>query len=201
MVSPNGSDRNTDTLPLMRTFVRRYVTIALVLAVGSGVSGCSPALSTEREAQNTLPSCDEIVPAEIMQDVLGAGGHLVQLHETEPNSVSSLVDTMVTDGVACGGATDAAFFMDGAVMIGQLAASEPRWEEIQEELAAEGLQATEDSTFAGSAYISTPGEDPATASGFVWSDGVIYYVMNPWILAFLPAFSAAFADDTAVPHQ
>ncbi|TFC93367.1 MULTISPECIES: hypothetical protein [Cryobacterium] len=134
------------------------------------------------------------MPKQVVADVIGAGGRLVQLEENEPDSVDPLVDRMVTDGVACGGSVNGAEFLDGAVMIGQLATSQKQWDSIQTEFATDGHTASDDFGIAGWVYVSKPSDDPSMGSGFAWRDGVLYYLMNPMMLAFVPAFAAEFAD-------
>jgi hypothetical protein len=169
--------------------------------MGASVAGCSTQTQSDIGPEKALTSCDEIIPTRVAADVLGAGthGHLVQLQAEESDPVSPLVDRMVTEGIACGGAVDGDAILDGAVMVGQLAMNEEQWESIQTEFAADGHVAINDFGFAGWIYVSKPSGDPTMGSGFAWRDGVLYYLINPMMLAFVPAFAPEFADAGGVP--
>lgn len=167
---------------------------ALVLILGVGVSGCAPTTQPHISTDSALTSCGEIMPKEVAADVLGPGGRLVQLQAEELDAVSPLVDTMVTDGIACGGSVNGAVLLDGAVMIGQLAINQEEWNAIQTAFAADGHVAIDD-IVAGWVYVSKSTDDPTLGSGFVWRDGVLYYMMNPMMLALVPAFASEFASE------
>ena len=169
-----------------------FLSATVVLALGFGASGCAP--DPEGNATTALASCDEVIPKEIAADLLGrSGGQFVQLQETEQDPVSPVVDRMVTDGIACGGSANGAAVMDGTVLIGQLETTADEWESIQADFAADGHVADVDLGIAGWVYVSKPSDDPMMGSGFAWRDGVLYYLTNPMLLAFVPAFAEEFA--------
>lgn len=178
----------------MGTTAQTRFATALVLALGTGVSGCATLTQPDLDAESALTSCDEIMPEKVAADILGVGGHLVQVEAEEPNAVSPLVDRMVADGIACGGSVNGTVILDGAVVIGQLATNEEEWSSIQTEFAADGHLVTDDFGISGWVPVSKPSDDPTLGSGFAWRDGVLYYLMNPMMLAFVPAFASEFAE-------
>lgn len=180
-------------LSLTRPSARTVLSVTLVLTLGIGVAGCSP----DGAAPSALASCDEVIPKELAADILGrADGELVQLDNTEPDPVSPVVDRMVTDGIACGGSANGVAVLDGAVMIGQLQTTEADWESIQADFAADGHEADVDIGIDGWVYVAKPSDDPMLGSGFAWRDGVLYYLVNPMLLAFVPAFADEFAAES-----
>ncbi|MDY7540984.1 MULTISPECIES: hypothetical protein [unclassified Cryobacterium] len=108
---------------------------------------------------------------------------------------------MVTDGIACGASVHGAEVIDGAVIIGQLATNKGQWDSIQTEFATEGHVPSDDFGIAGWVYFSKPTDVPGAGSGFAWRDGVLYYLINPMMLAFVPAFASEFADANRPPAE
>jgi hypothetical protein len=110
---------------------------------------------------------------------ISSGRTLILHNSIEPDSVSEVVDEMVTDGIACG--------VDGVVVVGELPIDQERWDSIQTELVADGHPAIDET---GWVSVPKPDEDPTLSSGFAWRDGVLYYALNPFIFLLLPAFAA-----------
>ena len=141
--------------------------------------------------QSTVPTCGELVPARTTADVLGdPDGKLVRLHTPQPHSVSPLVDEMVADGIACGGSVNGAPLLDGAVMVGALAMSKDEWRTVRAAFATDGHAVSDDLGVPGWVSVPKPDNDPTAGSGFAWKDGVLYYAMNPILLALAPAFAS-----------
>ncbi|WP_146069971.1 hypothetical protein [Cryobacterium sp. Y29] len=177
----------------MRPPVQAYAIAVLVLILGTGLSGCVTPSQPETSTETPLASCNEIMPGRVAQNVFGKSAEVVQLHESEADAVDPLVDSMVNDGIACGGIIDDVAFLDGAVLIGQLAMDEDQWAVTQSEFAADGHEAV-DEIVEGWVYVSKPGGDPTIGSGFAWRDGVLYYVLNPFVLGLLPPFASEFTE-------
>ena len=162
----------------------RTRSIAALVLLGFVLSGCAPAVD-----DSAMVSCEQLIPREIVADVLGAqDGRLIQLQTEEQSPVSPLVNQMITDGIACGGSVGGAAVLDGAVVIGQLPIDERRWKSIQAEFAEDGHRASDDFGVAG--WVDVPIDDEALAGGpgFAWKDGVLYYAMSPLVLGFAPVF-------------
>jgi len=178
----------------MRSPAQTYTTAVLVLILGTGLSGCVAPSQPETSTETALASCDEIMPGRLVQDISGrSGAESVQLHKSEADAVDPLVDSMVSDGVACGGIVDDVALLDGAVFVGQLAMDEDQWAVTQSEFAADGHEVV-DEIVGGWVSVSKPGGDPTVGSGFAWRDGVLYYVMNPFLLGLLPPFASEFNE-------
>jgi len=180
-----------DTINVMRSPAQTCYAAVLVMILGTGITGCATQPQPDKSTQTPLTSCDEILPKQVAQDILGRSGTVVQLHEKEPDAVDPLLDRMVTDGIACGEAQVGG----GVVMIGQLAMNENQWAEAQSKFAADGHE-TVDEFVEGWVYVSKPSDDPTTGSGFAWRDGVLYYVQNPFLLMLVPTFAPEFTDGT-----
>jgi len=48
--------------------------------------------------------------------------------------------------------------------------------------------------------LSKPSDEPMVGSGFAWRDGVLYYLVTPMLLAFVPAFADEFAAASELPR-
>ncbi|WP_146071101.1 hypothetical protein [Cryobacterium sp. Y57] len=153
---------------MMRSPAQTYAAAVLVMILGTGLSGCVTPSQPETSTETPLASCDEIMPGRVLQDIVGSSAaEVVQLHESEADAVDPLVDSMVNDGIACGGIIDDVAFLDGSVLIGQLAMDEDQWTVTQSEFAANGHEVV-DEIVEGWVFVSKPGGDPTIGSGFVW---------------------------------
>jgi len=160
----------------------RTRSIAALVFLGFVLSGCAP-------DDSAMASCDQLIPREIVADVLGSqDGKLVQLQTEERSPVSPLVNKMTTDGIACGGSDDGAEILGGAVMIGQLPMDELQWMTIQADFADGGHPATDGFGIPGWVDVPKDEDDLAGGPGFAWKEGVLYYAMSPLMLGLAPVF-------------
>lgn len=97
-----------------------------------------------------------------------------------------LLADFVADGVVCQWAGGGDVF----VVVGQLAMDEATWDATRADLEATGYR--QDDSFGIEGFVDGPDspDESYPARGFVWRDGILYYVSYPGILEFVPAFQS-----------
>ena len=97
-----------------------------------------------------------------------------------------LLADFVADGVVCQWAGGGDVF----VVVGQLAMDEATWDATRADLEAAGYR--QDDSFGIEGFVDGPDspDESYPTRGFVWRDGILYYVSYPGILEFVPAFQS-----------
>ncbi|PWC04217.1 hypothetical protein DCE94_08660 [Agromyces badenianii] len=95
-----------------------------------------------------------------------------------------LLAAFAADGVVCKWAGGGDVF----VVVGQLAMDEAMWETTRADLEASDYQLND--SYGVEGFVDGPDSEDESypARGFVWRDGILYYVSYPGILEFIPAF-------------
>ena len=169
----------------MHKRARAIVGFTIVVALSVGLSACAA-------WPEPGGSCDDLFPPEVAAEILGdAEGGLVQMTTVEPDSVSRLVDTMVTSGVAC---SDRA---DGVVLIGRMPMDEQGWTDAQAQLADDGHMASDELGVPGWVSVPKENDDPTLTAGFAWHNGMVYYATNVLVLMQVPDLAEWLADARA----
>lgn len=158
----------------------------LAPATTAATTTATPAPSAEATtppptAPVALADCDTMLTEDGYADL--AASNLTEMDFTLGSWHYPLVHTMAADGVLCHWGRPAS---DSGVEVGQLAMDEATWETTRAQLEAEGYVA-DDATIPG--FIDGPDvpDESFPHRGFVYRDGVLYYVSYVEFAGFLPA--------------
>jgi hypothetical protein len=183
----------------------RAVVAGAALCVAVGMSGCSPATefapppSASSTSEPTTPattptpstpavaepaSCDAVLNEAGHEDL--AADNLTPRDFTIQSWDYPLLATFETDGVVCKWAGGG----DVYVVLGQLPMGEAAWKSTRAGLEAEGYAANEEYGVDG--FLDGPDshDESYPSRGFVWHDGILYYVSYPGIIEFVSAFQS-----------
>ena len=167
---------------------RLMASFAFTVGAAFAITACAP---LNGGARSGLASCDDVIPTEVIADVLGSeDGRLIQLRGTEGEPDSPLVEEMVNDGIACGGSIDGDVVLDGTVLLGQLRMDEDRWDSIRADFADDTQDASDDYGIPGWVDVAQADPQIPDGSGFAWKGGVLFYATSPLLLGFAPAFDS-----------
>jgi hypothetical protein len=185
--------------------IMRAVVVAAALSVAVVLSGCSQATesasppSTSATSEPTTPattptpstpavaepaSCDAVLNQAGHEDL--ATDNLTPTDFTVQSWDYPLLASFESDGVICKWAGGG----DVYVVLGQLPMDEATWDSTRTGLEAEGYVPNEE--FGVEGFLDGPDEHDASypSRGFVWHDGILYYVSYPGIVEFISAFQS-----------
>jgi hypothetical protein len=168
----------------MHKIARLASSFLLATVVTAGMCACTVTEHDRAGAQVAALECTDLMPLATVAEILtNPSEDFVRVESPEAEPVNPLVDEMVTDGIACGSNSDSVVF------IGALAMDRESWSAAQADFAADGFDSTDDLGITGWVSVPKPHDDPIATSGFAWTDGVLYYAVNPLVFSLMPAFA------------